>query len=160
MREFGRELSQESRFTFHVSRNSCNPGQFALFGHPVSKQKKAQSCVVVDGDCTGSTVCPLSRVKAGTVVCIKQLDAAPEVRDRLRELGFGEKQIVKLLSRQSSVICQVCNARLGISEQLAETILVEPVQAGAKAAWEKFRRPKSEIRGPNIRSITAFVIIS
>ena len=104
------------------------------FWRTVSKQKKPQSCVVVDGECAGSTVCPLSHVKAGTVVCIKQLDAAPEVRDRLREMGFGEKQIVKLLSRQSSLICQVCNARLGISEELANTILVEPVRAGAKAA--------------------------
>jgi Fe2+ transport system protein FeoA len=100
----------------------------------MGKQKKTQSCVVVDGECAGATVCPLSRVKAGTVVCIKQLDASPEVRDRLREMGFGEKQIVKLLSRQSSLICQVCNARLGISEELADTILVEPVRTGAKAA--------------------------
>ena len=100
----------------------------------MSKQKKPQSCVVVDGDCAGATVCPLSQVKAGTVVCIKQLDASPEVRDRLRELGFGEKQIVKLLSRQSSLICQVCNARLGISEELANTIMVEPVRAKVKAA--------------------------
>lgn len=90
--------------------------------------------MVVDGECAGSKVCPLSRVEAGTVVCIKELAGAPEIQVRLRELGFGEKQIVKLLSRQSSLICQVCNARLGISEQLAETILVEPVQAGAKAA--------------------------
>jgi len=100
----------------------------------VSKQKKPQSCVVVDGECAGDTVCPLSRVKAGTVVCIKQLDASPEVRDRLREMGFGEKQIVKLLSRQSNLICQVCNARLGISEALADTILVEPLRTKVKAA--------------------------
>jgi Fe2+ transport system protein FeoA len=100
----------------------------------VSKQKKTQSCVVVEGDCAGTIVCPLSQVKAGTVVCIKQLSAAPDVQNRLRELGFGEKQIVKLLSRQSSLICQVCNARLGISEQLADTILVETMPAGAKAA--------------------------
>jgi len=100
----------------------------------VSKQKKPQSCVVVDGDCAGTTICPLSSVKAGTVVCIKHLVGAPEVRDRLREMGFGEKQIVKLLSRQTNLICQVCNARLGISEKLAETILVEPLHAGAKAA--------------------------
>lgn len=90
--------------------------------------------MVVDGDCAGTNVCPLSHVKAGTVVCIKQLAASPEVRVRLRELGFGEKQIVKLLSRQTNLICQVCNARLGISEKLAETILVEPVHVGAKAA--------------------------
>ena len=84
--------------------------------------------MVVDGDCAGTTICPLSSVKAGTVVCIKHLVGAPEVRDRLREMGFGEKQIVKLLSRQTNLICQVCNARLGISEKLAETILVEPVR--------------------------------
>jgi Fe2+ transport system protein FeoA len=100
----------------------------------VSKQSKPQSCVVVNGDCAGTTVCPLSRVKAGTVVCIKQLAAAPEIRVRLRELGFGEKQIVKLLSRQTNLICQVCNARLGISEKLAETILVEPIHAGSQVA--------------------------
>ena len=97
----------------------------------MSKRKKPQSCVVVDGECAGATVCPLSRVKAGTVVCIKQLDASPEVRDRLREMGFGEKQIVKLLSRQSNLICQVCNARLGISRKLAESILVEALPAPA-----------------------------
>jgi Fe2+ transport system protein FeoA len=127
--EFGRMLHENSRNTII---HSCKRTRFALFCAAVSKQKKPKSCVVVDGECAGSTVCPLSRVKAGTVVCIKQLDAAPEVRDRLREMGFGEKQIVKLLSRQSSLICQVCNARLGISEELAETILVEPV--GVKAA--------------------------
>ena len=100
----------------------------------MSKHKKPQSCLVVDGDCAGTTVCPLSHVKAGTVVCIKELAGTPEDRDRLRELGFGEKQIVKLLSHQSNLICQVCNARLGISEKLADTILVEPVHPGAKAA--------------------------
>jgi Fe2+ transport system protein FeoA len=100
----------------------------------VTKPTKQQPCVVVDGECAGPTVCPLSTVKAGTVVCIKELAGAPEIRVRLREMGFGEKQIVKLLSRQSNLICQVCNARLGISEKLAETILVEPLHAGAKAA--------------------------
>lgn len=89
---------------------------------------------MVDGQCAGSNLCPLSRVKAGTVVCIRELSATPEVRVRLREMGFGEKQIVKLLSRQSNLICQVCNARLGISEKLAETILVEPLRTGVKAA--------------------------
>lgn len=97
------------------------------------KPKKQQPCVVVDGECLGPTVCPLSSVKAGTVVCIKHLAGAPEIRVRLREMGLGEKQIVKLLSRQSNLICQVCNARLGISEQLAETIFVEPVHGNAQA---------------------------
>jgi len=93
--------------------------------------KRKQTCVVVEGECAGGSVCPLSKVKAGTVVCIKQLAAAPEIRVRLREMGLGEKQIIKLLSRQTNVICQVCNARLGISQELADAILVEPLSAQA-----------------------------
>ena len=69
----------------------------------------------------------MSQVRAGTVVCIKQLAASAELTGRLREMGFCEEQKIKLLSRQSSLICQVCNARLGISARLAEQILVEPI---------------------------------
>jgi Fe2+ transport system protein FeoA len=71
-------------------------------------------------------------VNAGVAVRIKQLSAAPEVTHRLREMGFCEEQKVKLLSRHGNIICQVCNARLGISAQLAETIMVEPEQAHRK----------------------------
>jgi len=72
----------------------------------------------------------LSQVKAGAVVCIKQLTTTPEVTNRLRELGFCEKQRIKLVTRQSNFICQVCNARLAISEKLADLIMVETVSAG------------------------------
>lgn len=90
--------------------------------------------VVVEGTCAGPQVCPLSRVTAGSVVCIKQLAASPEITDRLRELGLGEKQTIKLLSRHANLICQVCNARLGISAELAEAILVELVPSNPQAA--------------------------
>ena len=90
---------------------------------------KQTEYVILEGQCAGPLVCPLSRVKAGTVVCIKALAASPELRVRLREMGFCEQQRIKLLSRHSNIICQVCNARLGISERLAETILVEPLPA-------------------------------
>ena len=78
-------------------------------------------------------VCPLSRVKAGVAVRIKQLCAAPEVQERLRDLGFCEDQIIRLVTSRSNFICQVCNARLAISEQLAQLILVEPVSQPACA---------------------------
>jgi len=71
----------------------------------------------------------LSRVQAGVAVRIKQLCAAPEVQDRLREMGLGEDQIIKLVTSRTNFICQVCNARFAISEQLAQLILVEPVGA-------------------------------
>ena len=53
---------------------------------------------------------------------------------RLREIGFCEEQKIKLLSRQSNLICQVCHARLGISAELAEKILVEPLFGRQKVA--------------------------
>ena len=58
---------------------------------------------------------------------IKQLPASPEVSHRLREMGFGEEQHVRVVSQEANVICQVCHARLGLSQQLAETIMVEPL---------------------------------
>lgn len=73
-------------------------------------------------------LCPLSRVKAGVAVRIKQLCASPELQNRLRELGLGEDQIIKLLTSHTNFICQVCNTRLAISEQLAQLILVEPLR--------------------------------
>jgi len=73
-------------------------------------------------------LCPLSRVKAGVAVRIKQLCASPELQSRLREIGLGEDQIIKLLTSQTNFICQVCDARLAISEQLAQLILVEPLR--------------------------------
>ena len=72
-------------------------------------------------------VCPLSRVQTGAAVRIKQLCASPEVQHRLRELGLCEEQVIRLLTSRNNLICQVCNARLAISEQLAQMILVEPV---------------------------------
>jgi Fe2+ transport system protein FeoA len=90
-------------------------------------KKARKKFVVLEGECAGSGVCPLSRVEAGTVVCVKQLSAPPDVTTRLRELGICEEQRIKLVARDSNFICQVCNARLGISEELADSILVEAV---------------------------------
>jgi len=87
------------------------------------------SYVLLEGNCPGSPLCPLSRVAAGSVVCIKRLSASPDLTDRLRELGFCEEQKIRLLARDSNIICQVCNARLGISEELAESILVQPLSS-------------------------------
>ncbi|MEW6160081.1 MAG: FeoA family protein [Verrucomicrobiota bacterium] len=83
--------------------------------------------------CAQPLLCPLSKVQAGTAVRIKQLSASPEITFRLREMGLCEEQQIKLLSQQSNLICQVCNVRLGISAQLADAILVEPLSAASLA---------------------------
>ena len=81
--------------------------------------------------CDANPLCPLNRVRAGASVRIKRLPDSPEMTTRLREIGLGEDQVVRLVSAQSMVVCQVCNARLAIGAALAESILVEPL---AKAA--------------------------
>ena len=80
------------------------------------------------GDDSRCDLCPLNRVQAGVAVRIKRLCASPEIQNRLREIGFFEDQIIKLLTSQTNFICQVCNARLAISDQIAKLILVEPLK--------------------------------
>ncbi len=87
-----------------------------------------QDVKILEGHCTHVSECPLTQVAAGDTVCIKGLLASPDVNDRLREMGFCEQQQIKLVSRHSNYICQVCNARLGLSHKLAETIIVEPLK--------------------------------
>ncbi len=93
------------------------------------KEPVRHSNVVREGCCAQPGICPLSGVQAGTVVCIKQLSAPHEIKDRLREMGLYEEQKIKLVSRDGHLICQVCNARLGISRELGNKILVEPLPA-------------------------------
>jgi Fe2+ transport system protein FeoA len=76
----------------------------------------------------------LDSVKAGTAVRIKSLSATPEISNRLREMGFCEEQRIRLLLKHTNIVCQVCNARLGISPQLAKNIIVEPVSGPRRKA--------------------------
>lgn len=85
--------------------------------------------------CPQPELCPLNQIQAGATARIKHLAAAPEISQRLREMGFCEEQEVRLVSRHAhaNVICQICNARLGISSQLAESILVQPLSPAPPA---------------------------
>src|SRR5712672_283430 len=76
--------------------------------------------------------CPLNQVEVGTAVRIKKLGASHDIQVRLRELGFCEHQIIRLLASQSNCICQGCHARLAISQKLARLILVEPLRGPSK----------------------------
>lgn len=75
--------------------------------------------------CRIPALCPLNRVLAGASVVVKQLTASPDINQRLREMGFGEEQRVRVITRQANLLCQVCNSRLGLSARLAEHIWVE-----------------------------------
>ena len=49
-------------------------------------------------------------------------------------MGFCEEQRIRLLLKHTNIVCQVCNARLGISPQLAKNIIVEPVSGPRRKA--------------------------
>lgn len=95
---------------------------------PLNKANQIATEPVADGCCADNGTCPLSQCEAGAVVCIKQLTAQPDVIGRLREMGLGEQQRIRLISRHPSLICQVCNARVALSQDLAKAILVEPLR--------------------------------
>ena len=78
--------------------------------------------------CSEPQTCSLAQATAGASLTVRELKAPPDVAIRLRELGFCEQQRVRLLSKHTHVICQVCNVRLGISKDLAGMIVVEPAQ--------------------------------
>ena len=63
----------------------------------VANMKLVNQSVSIWADERDCSLCPLNQVKAGVAVRIKQLCASPEVARRLREIGFGEAQIVKLI---------------------------------------------------------------
>ncbi|MEY4386424.1 MAG: hypothetical protein RLY20_1707 [Verrucomicrobiota bacterium] len=86
---------------------------------------------MADLKCSGEPaceLCPLSRVQTGIAVRVRQLCAAPEIQSRLRELGFCEDQVIRLITNRTGFICQVCNSRLALSEQMAAMIMVEPMR--------------------------------
>ncbi len=97
------------------------------------KKRPLRTYSILEGQCAGPEACPLSRIQAGTTVCIKHLSTAPELQVRLRELGLGEDQHVKVVACASTFICQVCNARFGISEKLADAIFVEAIPTSQAA---------------------------
>ena len=103
-----------------------NPGRLSLTA--LKKTRQIPTEPAADACCTEAVTCPLSTVEAGTVVCVKQLTAQPDVIDRLREMGLGEQQRIRLISRHPSLICQVCNARVALSQDLAKAIMVEPLR--------------------------------
>ena len=56
-----------------------------------------------------------------------RLDGEMVACQRLREMGFCEDAEVKVLANNGSVVCQVCGSKVGLSKQIADRVLVEPV---------------------------------
>jgi len=110
-----------------IKSNLAGSGRSVILSQ-LSKEHQTPTPKTSEECCAEAETCPLSSVEAGTTVCIKQLTVQPDVLNRLREMGLGEEQRIRLISRHPSLICQVCNARVALSKELAESILVEPLR--------------------------------
>ncbi len=89
----------------------------------------------------------MSEIPKGVTFRIKRLSGSVEINQRLREMGCGEGQQAKLLSRHAQVICQVRHTRLGLSLQVARLMWVEPLSAPPP---ERVRRPQPALATRNV----------
>lgn len=71
----------------------------------------------------------LRQVKPGQRVRVQKLSGHEATCHRLREMGFCEFAEVKILNSGGAMLCQVCNSKVCLSRQLAESILVDPAVA-------------------------------
>jgi len=71
----------------------------------------------------------LAKVPVGRFARIHRLDSRPEISFRLREMGFCENAIVRLVvNEEGTLICEVCNTRVGLNHRLAHEIIVSPFE--------------------------------
>jgi len=69
----------------------------------------------------------LTQAPVGQFCKIYDIQSTPEICHRLRELGFYENAIIRCtINHDSHLVCEVCNTRIGLNEQIAKEILVVP----------------------------------
>jgi Fe2+ transport system protein FeoA len=67
----------------------------------------------------------LTDVPIGRCVRVRHLSIQPEIGFRLRELGFRENALIRCITKgDGTIICEVCNARIGLNGYLAGRIVV------------------------------------
>ena len=71
----------------------------------------------------------LTELPNGAAGRVCDLEGQAEVCQRLREMGIGETVIIERISGQGTLLCQVSNTRIALSQGAAEHIMVELVRS-------------------------------
>ena len=74
----------------------------------------------------------LTLLPVGSAGRICELSGDASVCSRLRELGFCESAVIEKVAGERTLLCQVCNARIALSERAAEHIVVELIRGGTR----------------------------
>ncbi|MDB6126555.1 MAG: hypothetical protein JWM35_451 [Verrucomicrobia bacterium] len=71
----------------------------------------------------------LTELPNGAAGRVCGLEGQVEVCQRLREMGVGETVIIERISGRGTLLCQVSNTRIALSEGAAKHIVVELVRS-------------------------------
>lgn len=64
----------------------------------------------------------------GREVRIRGLQSSPEISLRLREMGFCEDAVIRLVTTGGNVICEICHSRYGLKREIANNIFVSVME--------------------------------
>ena len=76
---------------------------------------------------------PLAMVKAGDLVMVAKIGGPVEVRKHLEDLGFvvGSRVDIIAAGGDGNIIVNLKGARLGVTEEMARSIMVSPSRNAA-----------------------------
>lgn len=72
----------------------------------------------------------LTELPIGAAGRVCQLDGEAAVCARLREMGFCESAVIEKVAGEKTLLCQVCNLRIALSDRAAQHIVVELIRGG------------------------------
>lgn len=72
----------------------------------------------------------LTELPVGASGRVCELSGEANICARLREMGFCESAVIERVSGQKTLLCQICNTRIALSEGAAAHIVVELVRGG------------------------------
>jgi ferrous iron transport protein A len=71
----------------------------------------------------------LTELPNGAAGRVCELAGEVEICQRLREMGVGESIIIERVSGQGTLLCQISNTRIALSEGAAQHIVVELIRS-------------------------------
>jgi len=71
----------------------------------------------------------LTELPNGAAGRVCELAGQAETCQRLREMGVGESTIIERVSGQGTLLCQISNTRIALSEGAAHLIVVELIRS-------------------------------
>ena len=74
---------------------------------------------------------PLTELPVGATGRVCALSGEANFCARLRELGFCESAVIARVSGEKTLLCQLCNTRIALSDAAARHIVVELIRGGA-----------------------------